>query len=170
MHTSSPHLHLCTLHTFTCTLPLHTFTCAPSTHSHAHFLSTPSPVHPPHTSSPPPDHRNQATRGGLAGQEFHCPPPKTMSLDQSGTWNMNLERWTVCTEIRYNSCVCYTHTHTHTHMHTTHTHTYMRTTQRSSKKTLNRYEKQLQKKKQQKQQMKATHAIPISVEGRHMPL
>ena len=43
-------------------------------------------------------------------------------------------------------------------------------TQRSSKRTLNRYEKQLQKKKQQKQLTKTVHAVSISVEGRHMPL
>ena len=49
------------------------------------------------------------------------------------------------------------------HIHTT-------CTQRSSKRTLNRYEKQLQKKKQQKQLTKTVHAVSISVEGRHMPL
>lgn len=40
----------------------------------------------------------------------------------------------------------------------------------SSKKTLNRYEKHLRKKKQEKAQKGSTHAVPISVEGRRMPL
>lgn len=41
---------------------------------------------------------------------------------------------------------------------------------RSSKKPLDRYEKHLRKKRQEKMQGKATHAVAISVEGRHMPL
>ncbi len=41
---------------------------------------------------------------------------------------------------------------------------------KSSKKVLNRYEKQLQKEKQSKMQNKSTHAVSISVEGRNMPL
>lgn len=40
----------------------------------------------------------------------------------------------------------------------------------SSKKTLNRYEKQLRKSKQDKMKSKGAHAMPISVEGRRMPL
>ena len=40
----------------------------------------------------------------------------------------------------------------------------------STKKTLNRYEKHLRKQKQEKMQSGSSHAIPISVEGRHMPL
>lgn len=39
-----------------------------------------------------------------------------------------------------------------------------------TKKVLNRYEEHLRKKKQAKQQSKATHAVSISIEGRHMPL
>lgn len=38
------------------------------------------------------------------------------------------------------------------------------------KKTLDRYEKHLRKKKQEKMQGKVTHAVPISIEGRRMPL
>ncbi len=38
------------------------------------------------------------------------------------------------------------------------------------KKTLNRYEKHVRKKKQEKMQSKTTHAVPLSVEGRKMPL
>ena len=38
------------------------------------------------------------------------------------------------------------------------------------KKPLDRYEKHLRKKKQEKMQSKVTHAMPISIEGRHMPL
>jgi transcription factor SPN1 len=41
---------------------------------------------------------------------------------------------------------------------------------RGSKKPLDRYEKHLRKKKQEKMQSRTTHAVPISVEGRHMPL
>lgn len=40
----------------------------------------------------------------------------------------------------------------------------------SGKKTLDRYEKHLRKKRQEKMQNKTTHAVPISIEGRHMPL
>ena len=39
-----------------------------------------------------------------------------------------------------------------------------------TKKVLNRYEAHLRKNKMAKQQSKATHAISISIEGRHMPL
>jgi len=41
---------------------------------------------------------------------------------------------------------------------------------KSSKKVLNRFEKQLQKEKQRKTQNKTTHAVSISIEGRNMPL
>ena len=40
----------------------------------------------------------------------------------------------------------------------------------ASKKALNRYEKHLRKVKQDKMKTKTTHAVPISVEGRRMPL
>ena len=40
----------------------------------------------------------------------------------------------------------------------------------SSKKALNRYEKHMRKKKQEKMQSRTTHAVQISIEGRHMPL
>ena len=39
-----------------------------------------------------------------------------------------------------------------------------------TKKVLNRYEAHLRKNKMAKQQSKATHAVSISIEGRHMPL
>lgn len=42
--------------------------------------------------------------------------------------------------------------------------------QGSSKKTLNRYEKQVQKKKEKITRGKNTHAVSISIEGRKMPL
>ena len=38
------------------------------------------------------------------------------------------------------------------------------------KRPLNRYEKQLRKTKQEKMAGKVTHAVSISIEGRHMPL
>ncbi len=41
---------------------------------------------------------------------------------------------------------------------------------KTSKKVMNRYEKQIQKDKQRKTQNKTTHAVSISVEGRNMPL
>ena len=40
----------------------------------------------------------------------------------------------------------------------------------SGKKGLDRYEKHLRKKKQEGMQNKGVHAVPISVEGRKMPL
>ena len=40
----------------------------------------------------------------------------------------------------------------------------------STKKSLNRYEKHLRKKKQEHMQKGSAHAMSISVEGRHMPL
>lgn len=40
----------------------------------------------------------------------------------------------------------------------------------STKKTLNRYEEHLRKKKQEQMQKTSSHAVSISVEGRHMPL
>ena len=38
------------------------------------------------------------------------------------------------------------------------------------KKSLDRYEKHLRKKRQESMQNKTTHAVPISIEGRRMPL
>ena len=40
----------------------------------------------------------------------------------------------------------------------------------SGKKPLDRYEKHMRKRKQEKMQNKVTHAVSISIEGRHMPL